>query len=78
MSRPNLKQFEKMFETQPGLPVEKKVAPSNIRKQTIFRLNETAVKQLDYMALDLDTSRQALLTEALNDFFKKHGKPPIA
>ena len=30
MSRPNLKQFEKMFETQPGLPVEKTVPVSNI------------------------------------------------
>jgi len=69
---------ENLIETQPGPPVEKTVAPNGIRKQTIFRLNETAVKQLDYMALDLDTSRQALLTEALNDFFKKHGKPPIA
>ena len=39
----------------------------------------TAVqKQLNQMALDEDSSVQALLREALNDLFAKRGKPTIA
>jgi hypothetical protein len=36
------------------------------------------LKQLKIMAAADDTTIQALLTEALNDLFKKHGKPHIA
>lgn len=36
------------------------------------------LKQLKVMALADDTTVQALLTEALNDLFKKRGKPHIA
>lgn len=36
------------------------------------------LKQLKVMAAANDTTIQALLTEALNDLFKKHGKPHIA
>ncbi|MFO5494855.1 MAG: ribbon-helix-helix domain-containing protein [Cuspidothrix sp.] len=35
-------------------------------------------KQLRQLALDNDTTVQALLEEALNDLFLKHGKSPIA
>lgn len=78
MSRPKLKAFEKMFDDHPAEPVKKAVSTSGGKKQTLFRLNETAAKQLDYLALDLDTTRQALLIEAVNDLFRKHNKPPIA
>lgn len=37
-----------------------------------------ARKQLKVMAAEMDTTQQELMTLALNDFFKKHGKPPIA
>jgi hypothetical protein len=37
-----------------------------------------ARKQLKVMAAEMDTTQQDLMTIALNDFFKKHGKPPIA
>jgi hypothetical protein len=30
------------------------------------------------MALDRETTVQELLREALNDFFRKHGKPSVA
>jgi len=30
------------------------------------------------MAAEMDTTQQELMRIALNDFFKKHGKPPIA
>lgn len=36
------------------------------------------LKQLKVMAASGDTTVQALLTEALNDLFKKYGKPHIA
>jgi hypothetical protein len=35
-------------------------------------------KQLKQLALDLDSNLQELLREALNDLFRKHGKPPLA
>ena len=35
-------------------------------------------KQLKQLALDLDSNVQELLREALNDLFRKHGKPPVA
>jgi hypothetical protein len=35
-------------------------------------------KALRSLALDHDTSVQALLQEALNDLFLKYGKPPVA
>jgi hypothetical protein len=36
------------------------------------------LKQLKVMAASEDTTIQALLAEALNELFKKHGKPHIA
>jgi hypothetical protein len=36
------------------------------------------LRQLKVMAAAEDTTIQALLTEALNDLFKKYGKPHIA
>ena len=59
-------------------PAHKPEIKNNMRKQTIFVMNEQAVKQLDFMALDNNTTRQALLIEAVNDLFMKHNKPPIA
>ena len=35
-------------------------------------------KQLRILAAELDATMQACMIEALNDFFSKHGKPPIA
>ena len=43
-----------------------------------FWTTKTAKKQLRLLAADLETSQQALLTEALNDLFRKNHKPPIA
>ena len=48
------------------------------KKQTIFHMPEAAKKQLAMLAIETDTTQQALLSEALNDLFKKHGKLPIA
>jgi hypothetical protein len=35
-------------------------------------------KQLKQIALDRETTVQELLREALNDFFRKNGRPPVA
>jgi hypothetical protein len=43
-----------------------------------FWVPVSARKQLRILAAELDTTMQACLLEALNDFFQKHGKPPIA
>ena len=43
-----------------------------------FWVPVAARKQLKIMAAEMDTTQQDLMTLALNDFFKKHGKPPIA
>ena len=43
-----------------------------------FWMPAAAKKQLDYLTVEHDTTQQSLLTEALNDLFKKYGKPPIA
>ncbi|MDD2465282.1 MAG: hypothetical protein PHI97_14900 [Desulfobulbus sp.] len=48
------------------------------KKQTIFHMPEAAKKQLAILAIESETTQQALISEALNDLFKKHGKPPIA
>jgi hypothetical protein len=43
-----------------------------------FWVPVAARKQLRLLAAEMDTTQQELLTIALNDFFTKHGKPPIA
>ena len=53
--------------------------PSRVGKKTVAAHFDPAVsRQLKQLGLDLDTSTQALLREAINDLFTKHGKPPIA
>lgn len=53
--------------------------PSREGKRAIAGHFDPAVsRQLRYLALENDTSVQALLREALNDLFQKYGKPPIA
>jgi len=55
------------------------VAPARRGKKAVSGHFDPAVqKQLNQMALDEDTSVQALLREALNDLFAKRGKPTIA
>jgi hypothetical protein len=55
------------------------VAPIRRGKRLIAAHFDPAVaRQLKMVAADEETTIQALLTEALNDFFIKRGKPPIA
>lgn len=55
------------------------VAPSRRGKKVVSGYFDAEVsKQLKLLCVENDTSLQALLTEALNDLFVKHGKSPIA
>ena len=54
-------------------------APSREGKKAITGFFDPAVsRQLKHIALEEDSSVQALLGEALNDLFAKRGKSPIA
>jgi len=48
------------------------------KRATLFYLPAAAKKQLAILAIERETTQQALLSEALNYLFKKHGKQPIA
>lgn len=55
------------------------VRPDRVGRVAIpFWATAAARRQLRMLAAERDTTQQALLTEALNDLFRKHGKPPIA
>ena len=55
------------------------VSPARRGKKAVSGHFDPAVqKQLNQMALDEDSSVQALLREAINDLFAKRGKPTIA
>jgi hypothetical protein len=55
------------------------IAPSRRGKKVVSGYFDAEVsKQLKILCVEQDTSLQALLTEALNDLFIKHGKSPIA
>lgn len=64
---------------QPQPAAKSEVPPSRVGRKAIAGHFDPAVaKQLRQLALDNDTTVQALLEEALNDLFLKYGKSPIA
>lgn len=67
-------------ETAPAAPAPTPVArPDRVGRVAIpFWATAAARRQLRMLAAERDTTQQALLTEALNDLFRNHGKPPIA
>ena len=61
--------------SQPKTPLP----PSRQGKKALTGYFDPAVlKQIQMMAAAEETTIQALMTEAMNDLFKKHGKPHIA
>lgn len=73
--------------TQETAPAETPDAPQPVSGRAPSRANKrivagyfdmAAVRQIKLMALNSDSSIQALLAEALNDLFVKHGQKPIA
>ena len=80
MSKPQQNAFNKAIFNEGSKPpkAESINKAEETPRQVNLRLNETAKKQLDIMAAESDTTRQSLIIEAINDFFKKYSKPPIA
>ena len=52
--------------------------PATERRGQTLRLSPPAWSQLKHLAVDLGVPAHDLLLEAVNDLFRKHGKPPIA
>jgi hypothetical protein len=66
-------------EEEPAKPVEAKPGTPKRGKHLISGMFEPPTyRQFGVLAAELGLDKQALLREALNDLFKKHGKPPIA
>jgi hypothetical protein len=61
-----------------GDPTAIESESSSKRKGQTLRLEEGAWKQLKHLATDKGVSAHDLLIEAVNDLFRKYGKPPIA
>ena len=65
------------LEPSPAAPVPRQ-QPNRVGKVSICAFFDPAVRrQLRRLALDTDTTAQALLGEALNDLFAKHGLPEL-
>jgi hypothetical protein len=62
----------------PQMPATERRTDRIGRTAMPFWVPIAARKQLKVMAAEMDTTQQDLMTLALNDFFKKHGKPAIA
>lgn len=53
--------------------------PSRQGKRVVSAyVNATAAKQLRLLSVELDTSTQALVEEALNDLFRKYNRSAVA
>jgi Antitoxin-like ribbon-helix-helix len=69
------------FEIETPGPVinrPKSTGPRAGKKAVPLWLPAAAKRQLDLLVIEEDTTKQALLSEAVNDLFKKYRKPPIA
>lgn len=70
--------FDTPSEPQTTARRVKSTGPRAGKRAVPFWMPEAAKRQLDLMVVEQDTTKQAVLTEAINDLFKKYGKPPIA
>lgn len=48
------------------------------KKPLTVYLDPAVIKQLKIIGIETETTNQDMVIDALNDFFTKHGKPPIA
>lgn len=62
--------------TEPA-PVARPPSRAGLKAVTVY-VDPAAHRQLRMLAIETDRSAQALLVEAVNDLFQKHGKPGIA
>ncbi len=71
--------FKSPAQEEQAAPVESKPGTTKRGKHLISGLFEPPTyRQFGVLAAKLGLDKQDLLREALNDLFKKHGKPPIA
>jgi len=71
--------FKTKPEEQPApRPVSEIKKPKRGKHLISGLFEETTYRQFTTLAAELGLQRRALLREALNDVFVKHGKPPIA
>ena len=64
--------------TPDPLPAPAQTASQQPMRMLSFRAPEIVIDQLKDMAYHGKRSQQALVNEALNLLFEKHGKPPVA
>ena len=62
----------------PLTPPPAQTASQQSMRMLSFRAPEIVIDQLKDMAYHGKRSQQALVNEALNLLFEKHGKPPVA
>ena len=70
--------FDQAEATGPVINRPKSTGPRAGKKAVPLWLPAAAKRQLDLLVIEQDTTKQALLSEAVNDLFKKYRKPPIA
>ena len=64
-------------EAPPTEPTDR--APSRRGKRVVSAyVNPAAAKQMRLLSVELDTSTQALIEEALNDLFRKYNRSAVA
>ena len=60
-------------------PKEKKIAPSRVQKKHIGGYFDEAVyRQMKHIGIEKGMTTQEILADALNGFFQRNDKPPIA
>lgn len=81
MPKAKRQELGKMFATLPpaqATPPKEQRPDRAGKRATLFQLPAAAKKQLAILAIENETTQQALLVEALNMLFERYGKPPIA
>jgi hypothetical protein len=63
---------------KPGVVKPPMAKAGDPRRGQTLRLNPEAWTQLKVLAAEQRATSHVLLVEAVNDLFRKHGKPPIA
>ena len=61
----------------PARPTRSKTQPDG-RRGILVRARPEAWRALKLIALDEETTLQGVMTEAINDYLTKNGKPPVA
>lgn len=77
LHRASGKPSNELSDLQPAMT--KTVAPSRMGKKALTGFFDPAVtREIKQLALNQDSTVQAMLTEAINDLLLKYGRSPIA